>query len=361
MRILFVITGLGLGGAEKVVITLADALYQQGHDVKIAYLKAPVVVKPRSEIELIDLGFKHLFSIFGSAQKLKQYVQHFKPDVVHAHLFHACIFMRIFRLYCDFPYLICTAHSKKVGHGLRKILYALTNRWSDLNTNVSFEATSHFIKAGAFKTQNSQAVSNGIDTDLFQFNQETRLLLRKKFNIAPEVQVLIAVGRLNEAKDYQNLIHSFVKLKQHNHALLLYIIGDGELRLEIENLIQGFDLQQHIILLGARLDISDLLCMADIFVLSSAWEGFGLVVAEAMSCERVVVATNCGGVEEVLNDSQWLVQPKNTPQLIKRLQKALDIDDIQKQNIGEKNRKRIVQHYSVDCMVRRWLKIYEKK
>lgn len=361
MRILFVITGLGLGGAEKVVITLANALHQQGHNIKIAYLKAPVVLKPLPEIELIDLKFNRLFSLFDSAQKLKQCIEAFKPDVVHAHLFHACIFMRVFRLYCDFPYLVCTAHSKNVGGNLRKIIYALTNHWSNVNTNVSVEATEHFIQMGAFSRPNSQAVTNGIDTELFKFNSDSRLILRDHFQISPQSCVLMAVGRFNEAKDYPNLIHTFALLKQQNQNICLYIVGDGELRSEIENLIATLGLQENIILLGVRSDLPDLLSMADIFVLSSAWEGFGLVVAEAMSCERVVVATHCGGVEEVLHDDTWLVQPKNTPQLAEKLQQALDLNGIQKQNIGEKNRKRVVQYYSVDGMVRQWLKIYEKK
>lgn len=90
MRILYLITGLGLGGAEKVVVDLADQMSLLGCDVKIAYLKALVQHKS-SNVELICLGFDSLTNFIEASKKFRQLVSIFQPNVVHAHMVHANI------------------------------------------------------------------------------------------------------------------------------------------------------------------------------------------------------------------------------------------------------------------------------
>ena len=355
MKILFVITGRGLGGAEQVVVTLANQLMAKGHQIKIAYLRGEVVVRPHPKIELINLGFKSVKNFIKAFKYLKRIIQEFKPDVVHAHLFHACLFARLVRITQPMPRLVCTAHSKAIGGTARAWLYRATDDLSDINTNVSEEATAHFIEQKVFSKQRSCTVTNGIDTQKFNFEPNQRRKLRQKFGLTNET-VFMAVGRFNEAKDYPNLIDAFLQLKQQNN-IKLYIIGDGKLRPQLESKIQG---HSNIMLLGARDDVAHLLCMSDIFVLSSAWEGFGLVVAEAMSCERVVIATDCGGVKEVLDQTEWLVPPQNSKLLSEKMQQAVQLGTYQKQQIGQQNRERVIKHYSVERMLNQWLEIYTK-
>jgi len=97
---------------------------------------------------------------------------------------------------------------------------------------------------------------------------------------------------------------------------------------------------------------------SDVFVLSSAWEGFGLVVAEAMACERVVVATDCGGVSEVVGSEGFLVEPNNNILLAQALDKALDLSDDERSSIGVSARKRIIDNYSLSANVEAYLKLY---
>ena len=355
MKILFVITGLGLGGAEQVVVTLANQLMAKGHQVKIAYLRGDVIVRPHQNVELIHLGFDGIKNFIKACKNLKKIIQEFKPDVVHAHLFHACLLARLVRITQPMPRLVCTAHSKAIGGKARAWLYRVTDDLSDINTNVSEEATAYFIEQKVFLKQRSCTVTNGIDTQKFKFEPNQRIELRQKFGLTNET-VFMAVGRFNEAKDYPNLIDAFLQLKQQN-TIKLYIIGDGKLRSQLEAKIQG---HSNITLLGARDDVAQLLCMSDIFVLSSAWEGFGLVVAEAMSCERVVVATDCGGVKEVLDQPEWLVLPQNSKLLSEKMQQAVQLSTQQKQQIGQQNRERIIKHYSIERMLNQWLEIYTK-
>ncbi len=122
-------------------------MHLRGHYVKIAYLKGEAIVKPQSaDIELICLQLNKVAQFGSALKKFKTVIEQFKPDVVHAHMVHANIFARLARKYVSFPRLICTAHNSNEGGLLRMLAYRYTNNLSDINTNVSKEATESFQK-----------------------------------------------------------------------------------------------------------------------------------------------------------------------------------------------------------------------
>ena len=122
MRILYLITGLGVGGAEKVVTALADEMDARGHTVMVVYLTGPAIVKPdnrRIVIESLELeSAKDLISSFVALIKL---VREFKPDVVHSHMIHANILARLARPFCRVRRLVCTAHNSNEGGRARMV------------------------------------------------------------------------------------------------------------------------------------------------------------------------------------------------------------------------------------------------
>lgn len=360
MKIIFIITSLGMGGAENVLSNLSDGLVKHDCEVKIICLKGKVIVKPNSEkVEIISFNLNNLKNLKSIIKESKKIIEEFKPDVVHAHMFHAIILARLLRIFVKFPRLISTAHSKSFGNLARAFLYRITDKFSDINTNVSFEATEYFIKNNIFKRSNSLTITNGIDTQKYFPNVVKRNLLREKFNFSSQDHIFIAVGRFNEAKDYPNLLQSFSLLLNNFYSnSKLVIVGDGELRYLVEELISDYKLEKYVMLLGVRNDVNDLLNMADTFVLSSAWEGFGLVIAEAMATEKVVISTDCGGVKEVLGDERFLVLPKNSELLAQKMFDSINLDTQERINIGIANRKRILDKYSLGAMVAKWLKIY---
>ena len=356
MKVLYVITGLGVGGAEKVVTELADQMLKRGHQVKIAYLKGEAIVCPKSsEIELIYLGFENLKSFRFAYQNYKKILENFQPDVVHAHMVHANIFARVSRTFIPVPKLICTAHNSNEGGQLRMLAYKFTNHLSDLNTNVSDEASKSLIAKGAFNRNNLTTVYNGID--LHKFNKKDSSL---KLN--NNVINFICVGRFNEQKDYPNLFRAIVLLKDKvpNLKFKFSIVGDGELRSELEELIEGLHINNCVELLGKRSDIPDLLNAADFFVLPSKHEGLPTVVIEAMACHTFVIATDCGGSAEIMGNTGILVEPQNSEKLAEALEKALsfNVDTIQKNNYDARNR--VEKLFSLETSVKTWLEIYEK-
>lgn len=356
MKILYLITGLGLGGAEKVVVDLANQMNALGHNVKIAYLTGEVLVKPNcTDIEIIALHLNSAKHFLLASRRYQQLIKRFKPNVIHAHMVHANIFARINRTVCSIPKLICTAHSSNEGGKARMFAYHLTNHLSDLNTNVSQEATEAMITKGAFIKNDVVTVYNGIDLDKFEKNNDI-------IDLDNNVLNLISVGRFSDAKDYPNLINAFAVLKsQNNSNVKLNIVGDGELRSEIEILIKELQLEEDITLLGRRSDIPQLLSQADIFVLASKHEGLPTVVIEAMACECYVVATDCGGSAEILGDTGQLVPIEDSQALADALKNTVALSSKDRMENNRKARARVEQLFSLETSVKKWLALYEAK
>lgn len=354
MKILYVITGLGLGGAEKVVADLADQMIALGHDVKIAYLTGEVLVKPDcTDIEIIALHLNSAKHFLLASKKYQKLIKRFRPDVVHSHMVHANIFARLNRALCPVPKLICTAHSSNEGSKVRMLAYRITKHLTDINTNVSQEATQAMINKGAFTKSNIVTVYNGIDLNKFKNNP-------KNISQEPNTLNIIAVGRFTDAKDYPNLINAFAILKKNNNrAIKLTIVGDGELRSQIESLIKELNLDKDITLLGRRSDIPELLSQADIFVLASKHEGLPTVVIEAMACECYVVATDCGGSAEILGNTGRLVPIQDSQALAGALQNAINLSKEDRADNNKKARARVEELFSLETSVKKWIALYE--
>ena len=364
MNILYLITGLGGGGAEKVVVELADQMFHLGHQVKIAYLKSGVVVQPCShEIELIYLGLENFKLIRTAYKNYKNLLEIFKPDVVHAHMVHANLFARVSRKFFPIPKLICTAHSNNEGGKLRMLAYKLTHHMASLTTNVSQAACKSFEKLGAAPQGGIATIYNGIDLNKFKFSPENRINIRNELELDTNSVMILAVGRFHDAKNYLGLIKAFKKVIEHHTQSLpiLIIAGDGELRNEIEELIQSLSLTKNVKLLGRRDDIPALMSAADIFVLSSNFEGFGLVVAEAMACETFVVATDCGGAKEVMGGYGLMCPINDTNALVSKLISAIEMDHLERQKNNRLALEYIKNNFDLKNIVNQWLEIYESK
>ena len=359
MRIAFVITGLNMGGAEKMVTALADAMVAKGHQVLIVYLIGQAMVLPTSpDVRVVGLRVSSGRQVVKAFLELRALLRDFRPDVVHSHMVHANILSRLVRLVAPVPRLICTAHNTDEGGRLRMLAYRLTDRLADISTNVSDEAVLAFINSKAVARGRMQTVHNGIPTSIFRFDAHGRERIRSELAATPDTQVILAVGRLSEQKDYANLLHAIVQVEQAESGFVLWIAGDGPLRQELHALADTLGISPRVRFLGVRHDIPKLMSAADVFVLSSAWEGFGLVAAEAMACERVVVATDCGGVREVVGDTGYLVPARNSQALAAALTKAMGLPSAEKSRLGRIARQRVEAHYSLDQAVEKWSNLY---
>lgn len=354
------ITSLGVGGAERQVVDIARRMAKD-HEVCICYLTGEQAFSVQDALIRIEgLGMhKRVVSFFSGFLKLRSIVREFRPDIVHSHMVHANIFARLLRLSVRFPVLICSAHNTFEGGRLRMLTYRLTDRLADLTTNVSQEAVEAFEAKGAVLKGTMLVVHNGIDTDAFRFDAQERMQLRRSHGIGDSELLILSVGRLVAAKDFPNLLEAYSLLKKDGTVARLWIVGEGSDRSSLCKLAEKLGLQDDVSFLGIRHDIASLYNAADLYVLSSAWEGFGLVVAEAMATERVVVATDCGGVRQVVGASGFLVPPRNPELLAQCIYSALELSENDKAILGSGARARVIENFSLARTVARWQFIYE--
>ncbi len=360
MRILYVITGLGVGGAERQVVDLAERFAAQGDHVVIAYMAGTAKLIPSNrQIRLIGFHMqKSIGGFFHAYLSLRRLLRVYKPDVVHSHMVHANLLARSVRLTTRMRRLVNTAHSTNEGGRLRMMAYRLTHALSDVCTNVSQEAVDAFEAKGAVPRGTMLSVTNGVDLDRFYFDKSWRETTRSNGALEPTDRLIMAIGRLEIAKDYPNLFYAFSKILYHYKNVYLWIVGDDSLSANLILLAEELNISKNVRFFGMRNDISQLINAADIFVLSSAWEGFGLVVAEAMACEKVVVATDCGGVKEVLGDCGFLVPPRDSDALSLSLIKALSMLPLERKAMGIRARQRVAHKFSIDEAVNKWRDIY---
>ncbi|MFQ2466643.1 glycosyltransferase [Aeromonas caviae] len=360
MKIALIITGLGMGGAERQVCDLADQFTAKGHKVLLISMTGETVNRPLSaKIDVAELNMaKTPLGFIKAYWQARQLIKQFKPDVVHSHMVHANLFSRLLRLSIRIPKLICTAHSTSEGGRGRMLAYRITDKLCDISTNVSQEAVDAFFAQGAVAKGRMLAMHNGIDTERFTFDINHRIRLRTELNISEEIPLLLAVGRLNVAKDYPNLLLAFHHIIKAGSLAHLVIIGVGDEETKLIKMVAELGLCKRVYFLGLRHDVHEWMSAADLFVLSSAWEGFGLVVAEAMACERLVVATDCGGVREVVANCGVLVPPKNSTELARALTDCLSLSAEQVKEQGRAARQSIVEHYSLKSQAANWLRLY---
>ncbi|MGB6006492.1 glycosyltransferase [Castellaniella sp.] len=361
MRILMVTTGLLLGGAECQVVSLADRLAARGHDVIIAYLTGSVGVRPSRAVELYPLHVsKTPLGVLRGCLRLRRLVRRWRPDVVHSHMVHANLIARGVRLGVRMPRLVCTAHSTVEGGRAVMLAYRLTDRLGDAFTHVSREAVEAFERAGAAPRGRMLPMLNGIDLQAFSNAPDLRTQSRQRLFPRPDRRLLLSVGRLAEEKNHAGLLRAFAQLVELRPDVDLWIAGDGPLREALQRQCAAQGLGDRVVFLGARRDVPDLMRAADVFVLPSLFEGFGLVVAEAMASGTPVVATDAGGVAEVMNGTGILVPVGDEPALARGLAEAFSMDVARAAAMTASARRQAEERLDIERVVDAWLELYQR-
>jgi glycosyltransferase involved in cell wall biosynthesis len=358
MNILYVITGLGLGGAETQVCNLADEFTRQGHQVTIIYLFGDLVATPNEvDVTIIPLGLSHsILSLMKSFIKLVKLIKSIKPDIVHSHMVHANLLTRLARVFTTIPMLVSTAHSSNEGGKFRMLAYRYTDKLANITTNVGQESVNAFIKLKASPRNRILSMPNGINTERFKSNGFDKELTRNTFELNESQKLVIAVGRLDEAKDYSNMLNAITLLPTDlEYTLLIAGINVEKLQSQAEQL----GISSRVRLLGLRKDIDKLMAAADVLLMSSEWEGLPIVIGEAMASECNIVTTDAGGCREWLTNNEKPVPVKNPQALAHALEHKLRLSNKELEQIGKTNRNHIVEQFSLVGIVAKWEDIYK--
>lgn len=356
MHIVYIITGLEIGGAEYQVFTLLEQLKGRGHQLKIISLLSPstTVFTERlsaANIDFCSLEMKSKGDLPWALLRLRKELLCLQPDVVHSHMIHANLLTRLVRLLIPKLKIVCTAHSIYEGGKMRDWAYRLTNSLSHINTTISESATYRFTNEKVFPINKTRTVFNGIDVDKF-----TPEYIRKE-KVKPFRW--LAVGRLVKEKDYPTLISAFSRLNDSQ----LFIAGQGPQLDSLQLQVEQAGLKERIHFLGAQNNIEKLYREVDGFVLSSEYEGYGIAVAEAMASELPVVVTDCGGPREIIGlggVNGLLVPIKNPKALAQAMVKIESMSFLDRQIMGRSARQRVKDTFSINQIVSQWEEIYSE-
>lgn len=362
MRVLFVITGLAYGGAEIQLVNVAGRLKERGWKIYVVSMLPPQAFTEElgaAGIELVTLNMRRGVPDPRSLFRLANIVRRLQPHIVHSHMVHANLLARITRLLAPAPVLICTAHNTYEGGRHREVFYRLTDPLCDLTTQVSSAGLERYVSVGAVPSNKIRYIPNGIDTEKFKPNPEARQRIRDKFGLGSSF-VWLAVGRFDVQKDYPNLLNAFARVTREFSNVRLIIAGDGPLRSDMEALTKTLGIDRNTSFLGICHNVSELMNAADAFVLSSRWEGFGIVIIEAMACQLPVVATDSGGPGEILNEGRLglLVPVGDYEKLANAMIKVMNLPEAEREAMGQAGRAHVEGNFSLDRVVDRWEELY---
>lgn len=361
MKIVHVIASLGMGGAETLLAQLAGRQAEDGHDVVILTLLGDRKVAVPARVSVHSLAsegwmvYRGLRMIWGLASRLRA----LRPDVVHSHMLHSNLLVRLLRPLLGRARVINTVHAVfETDSRVFRLGYKLLDRFTDVTAFVSREAQERYVSEGLTPLNRSVVVHNGIECDHFQFDRSRRADVRAELGISDDVTVITAIGRLTEQKDYPNLLDAFAQVISSHPDVVLLIVGDGKLREDLQSFVRLQSWWPRVKFAGIRNDIPAILSASDMLVLASAWEGFGLVLAEAMACRVPVVSTDCGGTAEVVGDCGVLVPPRNPSELAHGIVTTLELSGEQRFSQVQRAMERIRQLFSIDAALERWYRVY---
>ncbi len=304
------ISNLNIGGAERVAVTMANEFANKGTEVDLVVMNSigPMAKSVSSKVKIVDLGTRRGRTSFFS---LITYIKNSRPEAVLSLLIVPNALLGLSRLFLGprRPRLIGSEHSYTTDVTIRGNRKTIPLFAYVLAARVGYRLLDGVV-----------VPSQGI---VFRLTQQ-RLVTRKKIVVIPnpidlseitlkpdsksqtEASIkLIAVGRLDEIKDYPTMIRA-VGLLRNTYKVSLDIIGDGNIKESLTNLINELNLAEHITLVGEVLELSHWYREADVLVLSSLSEGFGNVIVEALAHGTPVVSTDCpSGPSDIITENTY--------------------------------------------------------
>lgn len=353
------LASLGVGGAEKQVLALATRMADRGHAVTLVTLLPQTTEEWPTTLPLIRLNLlKNPLSLMAVLARARRILRKLQPDIVHGHSFHANIVARLVSPFAGRPVVVSTIHNVYEGGWHRMLAYRLTDSLSTRTTTVSRAAAERFIKLRAVSAEKCAVIPNAIDLSEFAPDPSRRARPRESLSAGDEF-VWLAAGRITAAKDYPNLLRAFALVLKVEPNALLWIAGQGsEEEARLHTLASELKVEAQIKWLGLCRDLPALLDAANGFVSSSVWEGMPLAIAEAMAMEKPVVATDVGGVHELVGETGSLVPAQNPDALADAMLEMMRQPDAERMAIGRAARNRIQSSFNIETRGDDWEKLY---
>jgi glycosyltransferase involved in cell wall biosynthesis len=357
MKVLHLITGLGVGGAE---LQLRSILQHTRHDADVItlYNPGPVADMIRADgREVRNLGMTRNTEL-SALLRLRRMIREGGYDVVHAHLYRSQIYGRPAAWLARTPVVLSTEHSigethlerRRMTPGVRT-LYLATERFSDATIAVSATVHDRMAKWGV-RPRRMTVIPNGVDLGRVAFDPAARAAVRAEFGLGEQEYVIGVLGRLDPNKQFDMVIEAAAPLL--GPATRLLIVGKGDERAHLEEVAATCGVADRVVFAGERHDVAAMLSAIDLFVASSKQETFGLSVLEALANGAPALYTTCPALDGLGVDRAIQV-----PSTVAGLREALAAE--RQSGIRERvSVPAIREAYGIDAVTRRIDDLYER-
>lgn len=347
------------GGAERSMMTLANGFAERGYriDLVLAQAEGPYMSEVHDSVRVVDLRAGR---VIRSLPGLVRYLRRERPKALLSALNHANVIAVLAhrlagseaRLVVSERNMVSLAAEDRTSQTsyLMRHLMSLTYRWADAVVTVSNGVRDDLIDAIGVPQDRVQTIYNPVvDEGLLTRAHEP---IAHSWFAQGAPPVILGVGRLTPQKDFATLIRAFSLVRRRCDARLM-ILGEGELRSDLETLIQSLGLEHDVVLPGFADNPFQFMRNAAVFVLSSRWEGLPGVLIQAMACGTPVVSTNCpSGPAEILEDGRWgrLIPVGDVEGLAEAILATIDAEE-------QPNVTRRAQDFSVERAVQAYLEV----
>ena len=348
-KIMLIVPSLARGGVERVVSILSKELSRY-FEIYVVIYHNPIEYEIEGKLMNLETPTGNLWrkvkNIFYRVVKLKRLIRKISPDFIVS-------FMGNLQPILTFEPVIVSIHNNPdffplYRKFLLKTIYKLPNVKKIITVSTGIE-----IKLNNnFNLKNTKTIYNPLNLDYIT----KELLALKPFKF----DYILAVGRLNRQKGFDNLIKAFAKSALKN-TVKLVILGEGKERKNLEELIAELNLKNQVLLFGKVDNPFIYMKYARFFISSSRYEGFPVVLLEALACEIPVITTNCetGTSEIIENEKNGLLVPVEDENALKVAMEKLFYDRELYKKIKTNTRKS-VERFDVKNIVKEWLKLFEE-
>lgn len=306
---------------------------------------------------------KDLYAI----KEIKKILKKQNYDLLYMHSSKAGALGRLATIFKFKKKIIYNAHgwyfNAKISKS-KKIIFAFIEKILALKTNIIINISKSEYNAALqwkiAKKNKMQIVENGIDFNYFKDYEKYRKIIRKKYDIKDDEIVIGVVGRISEQKDPMTTIKAFEILNKESNNFRLMFIGSGELENNVMDFAKKNNIEDKVIITNWVKSVKEYISSVDIAILPSKWEGFGLAILEYMACDKPIVATNVGGISDIIknNLNGYLVKPEDYQELSNKILELISNKELTKKMI--ENNKIYRNKYSIENTAKSSMNIFEK-
>lgn len=372
MRVLYIITGLGTGGAEAMLLKLLERLDRENYTPMVISLTTMGEIGPRIAalgIQVRALGMTPGFPSPSSFLGLIRLIKQFKPDIVHTWLYHADLLGGVAARLAGAPAIAWNLRNSnldrdKTRWGTRLVVRvcAAISHWVPKQILSCSEAARRVHVKLGYSARKMVVIPNGFDLARFRSDAESRLIVRKELKLPDDAKLVGLIARYDPQKNHLGFVEAAVAIHMAMPEVHFVLAGSGvdASNVALKSLIDAHGLADRMHLLGRRDDIPHLMAALDVLASSSYGEAFPNVLGEAMASGVPCVVTDVGDSAEIVGETGRVVQSGDMQGLAQHIVELLCLPTEEKRDLGFKARARVDASYEIGFVTRRYEAFYEQ-